>query len=183
MVIVVAGPGGVGKGTVVKRLVEQDPSLWLSRSWTTRGRRPGEPHHAYHWATRAEFEARIAEGGFLEYAEFLGNYYGTPVPGPEAGDRDVVLEIDVQGAAQIVHRDPGVFLIFITAPSADEQEARLRKRGDPDDKVAQRLAVAREETAQAEQLGARFVINDILDETVAELAAIIDEARRPADQG
>jgi guanylate kinase len=177
VVIVIAGPGGVGKGTVVRRLVEQDPSLWLSRSWTTRERRPGEPRHAYHWATRAEFEARIATGGFLEYAEFLGNYYGTPVPGSEAGDRDVVLEIDVQGAAQIVADDPHVLLIFITAPSAEEQEARLRKRGDPDDKITQRLAVARDEIAQARQLGARFVVNDDLDHTVADLAAIIDERR------
>jgi guanylate kinase len=178
VVIVVSGPGGVGKGTVVKRLVRQDPSLWLSRSWTTRGRRPGEPEHAYRWATRAEFEDRIAAGGFLEHAQFLGNLYGTPVPGAEAGGRDVVLEIDVQGAAQVLEHDPEALLIFITAPSADEQEARLRKRGDPDDKVAQRLAVTREEVARAERLGARFVVNDELDRTVAELVAIIDEGRR-----
>ena len=178
MVIVVSGPGGVGKGTVVKHLVEQDPSLWLSRSWTTRERRPGEPEHAYRWATREEFTARIAAGGFLEHAEFLGNLYGTPLPDPEATGRDVVLEIDVQGAAQVLQHDPTALLVFITAPSADEQEARLRKRGDPDDKVAQRLAVTRDEVARAEALGARFIVNDHLDRTVAELASVIADARR-----
>jgi guanylate kinase len=178
VVIVVSGPGGVGKGTVVKHLVERDPTLWLSRSWTTRERRPGEPEHAYRWATREEFTERIAAGGFLEHAEFLGHLYGTPFPADGSGSRDVVLEIDVQGAAQVLDQEPDALLLFITAPSADEQEARLRKRGDPDDKVAQRLAVTREEIAHAERLGARFVVNDQLDRTVAELAALIDERRR-----
>jgi len=177
MIIGISGPGGVGKGTVVKRLVERDESLWLSRSWTTRDRRPGEPKSAYRWATRAEFEDRIAAGGFLEHAEFLGNLYGTPVPDASAGDRDVVFEIDVQGAAQVLDRDPSALLVFITAPSLDEQEARLRKRGDPDDKVAERLAVTRAEMARAERLGARFVVNDDLDRTVEELHALIDTGR------
>jgi DNA-directed RNA polymerase omega subunit len=105
VIIVVCGPGGVGKGTVVARLVAEDPGLWLSRSWTTRAQRPGERDDAYTYVDRATFEQRVAGDGFLEYAEFLGNLYGTPWP--DAGDdHDVVLEIDVQGAAQVLERAP-----------------------------------------------------------------------------
>lgn len=176
MVIVISGPGGVGKGTVVARLVAADPSLWLSRSWTTRAPRPGEDPDAYTFVDRDTFERHAAAGGFLEHAEFLGNLYGTPVP-PERPGEDVVLEIDVQGAAQVHERDPDALLILLEAPSPDVQRARLEGRGDPPDQVERRVAKATEEIDAARHLGARRVVNDDLDTTVATIRAIIDEAR------
>ena len=176
MIIVVSGPGGVGKGTVVSRLVERDPRLWLSRSWTTRERRPGEAEDAYVFATREEFERRIAEGGFIEWVEFLDYLQGSPVPDPHPGS-DVLFEIDVHGARQISERFPDALLIFVDAPSRAEQEARLRKRGDSPERVEQRLAKADEEAAVASALDCRVVVNDDLDETVAAVERIIAEAR------
>lgn len=177
MIIVVSGPGGVGKGTVVRRLIAGDPGLWLSRSWTTRAPRPGEAPDAYEFVTRSRFEQRIEAGGFLEYAEFLGDLYGTPVPEDVDGS-DLLLEIDVQGAAQVAERYPEALLVLLVTPSDEVQRERLEARGDTPDQVARRLAKAAEEIAAATALGAHVVVNDDLDDAVAELAAVIDAARR-----
>ena len=158
------------------KLLDRDERLWLSRSWTTRQRRPGEAADSYVFVSRDQFEARVAEQGFLEYAEFLGNLYGTPLPEAPA-DHDLLLEIDVQGAAQVVERYPDVLLIFIEAPTRAAQEARLRHRGDPDDVVRARLDKADTEAARSQELGARVVINDELSRATDEVLNLIGRAR------
>jgi guanylate kinase len=161
---------------VVSALADRYSELWLSRSWTTRPRRSSEPEDAYVFVSRDEFEKRIAAGGFLEHAEFLDNYYGTPTLDPPPG-RDIVLEIDVQGARQVLQVYPDVVLIFLVAPSAAEQEARLRRRGDPPEKVSQRLAKAAEEADAGRELGASIIVNDSIDSTVEDMWTVIEKAR------
>lgn len=176
LTIVVSGPGGVGKGTIVDALVRRDPRLWLSRSWTTRAQRPGEPSEAYVFTDRATFERCIAAGGFLEWTEFLGNYYGTPLPDPPTGT-DLVLEIEVDGARQVKAIRPEALLIFVLPPSRAEQERRLRVRGDDDEKVDARLRKADEEAPVGLSLADHVVVNDELEQTIGEMLRIIDAAR------
>ena len=176
LIVVVSGPGGVGKGTIVDALLVEDPSLHLSRSWTTRERRPGERIDAYRFVSRSEFENHRERGGFLEWTEFLGNYYGSPVPPADLVD-DIVLEIEVDGAQQVKARHPECVLIFVLPPSRDEQRRRLEGRGDPEHKVQERLRKAEEEEPVGRSLADHVVVNDSLDRTVAEMLAIIRRHR------
>ena len=179
LIIVVSGPGGVGKGTIVDALVRRDPNLWLSRSWTTRERRIGEPHDAYVFVPASVFEERISNGGFLEWTEFLGNYYGTPRPErlDQPGAHDIVLEIELDGAQQVKQQYPQAILIFVLPPSREEQERRLRGRGDPDDKVHARLRKAEKEEPIGRQLADYVVINDEFERTVDEMVDIVNRER------
>lgn len=179
MIFVLSGPGGVGKGTVVKKLLAVEPRLRLSRSWTTRPRRPSEAADAYVFVDRRAFQDHLAEGGFLEHDEFLGNLYGTPVPdGIDDPDHDLLLEINVQGAEQVRAHRPDALVVLLVAPSRKVQEARLRARGDDDEHVAQRLALADVEEAKGRVLADAIVVNDDLDQAVAEVAGILS-SRRP----
>ncbi|MDA8399140.1 MAG: guanylate kinase [Actinomycetota bacterium] len=173
---IISGPGGAGKGSIVSRVVASDPSLWLSRSWTTRVPRSGEAEDAYCFVTREDFKAKIASGGFLEWAEVVGELYGTPVPEAPAGS-DVVLEIDVQGAAQVLGRRPDARMILVLAPSREAQEQRLRGRGDSEEHILRRLRIAPSEENAGRRLADHVVINDDLERTVAEVCAIISRYR------
>jgi guanylate kinase len=179
LIIVVSGPGGVGKGTIVDALVERDPDLWLSRSWTTRERRPGEDAGAYKFVSFDEFEGRITADGFLEWTEFLGNYYGTPRPDliDDPVGPDIVLEIEVDGAQQVKEQYPEAVLIFVLPPSREEQERRLRGRGDPDDKVLARPRTAEKEEPIGRAIADHIVVNGDLDTTIDEMIAIIEGER------
>ncbi len=176
LIIVVSGPGGVGKSTIVEALVQRDDRLWLSRSWTTRERRPGEAEDAYVFVTRAQFQQRIADNGFLEWTEFIGNMYGTPNPEAPAG-RDIVLEIEVDGDSQVKNMHPDAMLLFVLPPTREEQRARLQGRGDVEQKVEQRLRKAEDEEPIGKALADFVLINDDLNATIDEMLELINAAR------
>jgi len=177
-VFVITGPSGVGKGTLIRGLRERLPKLELSVSATTRGPRPGEQDGIdYHFLTREEFDRRVAEGDFVEHADYAGRSYGTLRSELEERVRTgvpVVLEIEVQGARQVRQAMPEAVQVFIAPPTLTALRARLVGRGTDDaDEVARRLSVAEEElTAQPEF--AHVVVNDRLDEALEKLTAIIE---------
>ncbi len=170
------GPGGAGKGTIADRLVSGDPTLWLSRSWTTRARRAGERDDAYVFVDRQTFEDRIQSGGFFEWAEFLGNLYGTPVPDPPEG-HDVLLEIDLQGAQQVRRLHPEATLILLLPPSAEIQEERLRARGDDEAHIAKRLQAGQLEEREGRAIADAVVINRDIPQATADVAGIVEGYR------
>lgn len=151
LLIVLSGPSGVGKGTVLKEFIK-DPQLNLaySVSMTTRNMRPGEVEGVnYSFVDRSAFEQAIRQGELLEYAEFVGNYYGTPVKTVEKlrnEGKNVLLEIEVQGCQQVMEKCPDALTIFIIPPSMEELEKRIRGRGtEPEEIVQQRLSKAARE--------------------------------------
>jgi guanylate kinase len=177
VILVITGPGGVGKGTLVARLVDRDPQLWLSRSWTTRPRRPNESEDAYLFVDKAAFEARAAAGGFLEWAEPVpGQFSGTPLPENPPGT-DLVLEINVDGAHQIKERFPDAVVVLVLAPSVAAQEARMRERGDPPERIAERVRIGQKEERAGRLLADQVVVNDDLNRAVEEVAGILQRYR------
>ena len=174
---IICGPSGVGKGTVVARLLASDPTLYFSVSATTRAPRNGEVDGVhYHFLSREQFQQWIAEDAFLEHAEFVGNYYGTPkkyVDAAMAQGRDVLLDIEIQGAEQVHRQRPEVVRIYVAPPSWAELERRLIGRGTEDmEKVRSRLERGKQEFAAASSFD-YFVINDTVDNAVTEIRAIM----------
>ena len=174
---IICGPSGVGKGTVVARLLASYPKLYFSVSATTRPPRPGEVDGKhYHFLSQEQFQRWIDEDAFLEHAEFVGNLYGTPklyVDKAMDQGRDVILDIEIQGAEQVHRRRPEAIRIYVAPPSWAELERRLIGRGTEDmEKVRRRLERGKEEFAVARDFD-YFVINDTVDRAVEELRAIL----------
>ncbi len=175
MLFVISGPGGVGKDTVVRKVLARDPTSSLSRSWTTRPRRPTETDADYNFVTREEFLAEIERDGFLEWAEYLGNLYGTPRT--EAATGDVILVIEVQGAEQVLRKVPDAVMILLVPPSRQAQADRLRARGDSEEQVERRLEVAAAEEEIGRRLAQHIVVNDDVDRAASEVAGILEGSR------
>ena len=176
-VLVVTGPSGAGKGTLIKGLVERVPGLEVAVSATTRPQRPGEADgHDYWFLSDEEFESRIEAGDFVEWAEYSGRRYGTLRSELEqrgAGNTPVLLEIEVQGARQVRQAMPEATQVFIAPPSEEALKTRLVGRGtDSPEDVARRLETAREELAAQHEFG-HVVVNDRLEDAVAELEALV----------
>ena len=174
---IICGPSGVGKGTVVVRLLASNPNLYFSVSATTRQPRHGEVDGVhYHFLSREQFQQWIAEDAFLEHAEFVGNYYGTPKKYVDAAmdqGRDVILDIEIQGAEQVHQQRPEAVRIYVAPPSWAELERRLIGRGTEDmEKVRSRLERGKQEFAAASSFD-YFVINDTVDNAVTEISAIM----------
>lgn len=182
LLIVISGPSGVGKDTLIRRLLELDPRLVYSVSGTTRQPRPGEkPDQNYTFLTREQFQELVRQGAFLEHATYNGHLYGTfrdRVERARDGGRDVLMKIDVQGAEQVRRQMPDAVFIFVVAPSEKELEDRQERRGSesPED-LASRREIARREVEYAAEYE-HVVTNDDVDRAVAEIRQIIDDARR-----
>lgn len=176
--LVLSGPSGCGKGTVVKRLLERDPKLRLSVSMTTRAPREGEADGvSYHFVTKEQFDRTVEQGGAMEYARCgNGDCYGTPAaPVKEWREEgmDVILEIDIQGYRQVKEKAPDAVGIFIMPPSFGELSRRLHERGtESEEKIRQRLKTGKEEIRCAGEYQ-YIVVNDALEDAVDQIEAIL----------
>jgi guanylate kinase len=182
---VVSAPSGAGKTTVVERLIQEMPGVRRSRSYTSRRARPGETDGVdYHFVSRDRFEAMVAGGQFLEWAEYSGHLYGTAVVDTERdleAGTDLVLVIEVQGARQVRRHRRSSVLVFLLPPSAEALEHRLRRRGeDTDAQIRRRLDVAREEVQAVSEYD-YVVVNDEIEAAVGRLRAIIVAERAKLD--
>lgn len=182
----ISGPSGVGKGTVVRRLLEARSPLVFSVSCTTRDPRPGEVDGAqYRFVSEEEFDRLVAGGAFLEWARVFGERYGTLAADVERAlgeGRDMLLEVDVQGARSVRERVPEAVLVFLQPPSEEELARRLAARGtEAGDDLARRLAEARREMAQATWFD-HVVVNDDVGRAADAVLAIIDVASEPRSE-
>ena len=177
LLIVVSGPSGTGKGTVCGELLDSTPELAYSISATTRAPRAGEVDGKnYYFLTKERFEELIAESGFLEYANVYGNYYGTPLVKIQerlAEGNDILLEIDTQGALEVMKKCPDGLFIFLLPPSLGELERRIRGRGsETEESLKKRLGNAKAEIAIGEKYK-YVVVNDTVKKAVARIKSII----------
>ena len=185
ILFIISAPSGSGKSTIVNQLRSLVTGLEFSISWTTRGPRGSEVEaREYHFTTREHFERMIRDGEFLEYADVFGEYYGTArktLTEAFAAGRDLLLDIDVQGAAQVRARMPEAVSIFLMPPSPQDLEYRLRNRSRAEgsvneEKIRKRLAKAREEIENYREYG-YILVNDVLDRAVEEMVAIVEAER------
>lgn len=178
---IVAAPSGAGKSSIVNAVLARDADIALSISFTSRGARPGERHaQHYHFITADEFKAMIRAGDFFEYAEVHGDWKGTARQSVEpqlAAGKDVLLEIDWQGARQVRQKVPDAVSVFILPPSRDALEQRMRARGQDSEEVIQRrLAAAREEMSHYAEFD-YVIVNDVFETAVEQMHAIFTASR------
>lgn len=184
--VVISGPSGAGKGTIIKKLKDINDNFWLSISMTSRNIRSNDiPDKTYFFVSREEFLDRISKGVFLEYAEYNGNYYGTPkdkILDKLNEGKDVILEIEIQGALKIKELIPDAIFIFILPPSMDELRNRLVNRGtDSKDKILSRFKTAYQEINEVTKYN-YVVINDDIDKAVNKVNAILLSERCRVDR-
>lgn len=185
--IVLTGPSGVGKGTLLRSLLQRHPELYFSISVTTRSPRPGEMDGKdYYFISRSDFEEMVKAEKFLEWAEYAGNYYGTPrlqVEEHIARGESVILEIELEGARKIGKTFPDALRIFILPPSLPELEQRIRRRGtDSEEAISRRLSRAGDELAAATEFDIQ-IINDDLENTIHRIEAALFTYNPPFPAG